>query len=233
MPRIAAIGDIHGEIFKLGSLLGKLVPELDPEDTILFVGDYIDRGPDTKGVIDLVLELSKERRLVTLRGNHEQLMLDAYSYFRPAPGDKELDPDYALPWFYNGANQTLASYPKEPNWWNRITEEHWTFIRSTLMEHTEGNYHFVHAGVVPSTVEWTDVDYDPRLWIREPFIQSLEDFGSTVVFGHTHFRNGKPLFMPNKIGIDTAAAYGGPLTAIIVDPDEPYRHEKVMVLQSD
>ena len=233
MPRIAAIGDIHGELGKLDRVLAQLLPELKPNDTILFIGDYIDRGPDTKGVIDRVLELRKTNNVITLRGNHEQMMLDAYSYFRPQPGDREMSPDFAMNWFSNGSVATLESYGKAPNWWLRIPEDHWAFFRSTAIEYAKGHYHFVHAGIVPPGVQWDDPDYDPKLWIREPFLVSLQDFGEIIVFGHTPLKNGQPLFMRNKIGIDTAAAYGGPLTAIVLDPTEPYEQENIQVIQSD
>jgi serine/threonine protein phosphatase 1 len=233
MPKIAAIGDIHGELGKLDRLLAKLLPELQPHDTILFIGDYIDRGPDTKGVIDRVLELRQTNNVITLRGNHEQMMLDAYSYFRPRPGDKEFHYDFALNWFANGAHQTLASYEKADNWWQRIPDEHWAFLKSTAMEYAKGHYLFVHAGVLPAGEKWEEPDFEPKIWVREPFIASLQDFGDIVVFGHTPLKNGLPLFMRNKIGIDTGAAYGGPLTAIILDPAEPYKPENVQVIQSD
>lgn len=233
MPRVAAVGDIHGEISKLESVLAQLLPELDRDDTILFIGDYIDRGPDSKGVVDRVLSLREDRNVISLRGNHEQLMLDAAAYFEPSANFREMDADRALAWFYNGAHQTLASYPEAENWRLRIPEKHWEFFRSTLIEHAQGHYHFVHAGLVPTGITWLDKALNPKLWIREEFINSLEDFGRTVVFGHTPLRNGKPLFMPNKIGIDTAAAYGGPLTAIIVDPAKPFRDDEIVVIQSD
>lgn len=229
---IAAIGDIHGELVKLDALLAQLDPRLKPDDLIVFIGDYIDRGPDSRGVIERVIELKESRFVVALRGNHEQMMLDAYRYFHPVQGEKRLDFEFASMWFYNGAHQTLDSYPtSEGSWTQRIPESHWKFVRSTEMEFVYRNYHFVHAGVVPSNFKWTE-QVDPRLWIREGFLESKQDFGEIVVFGHTPMKNGQPIFMPNKIGIDTGAVFGGPLTAILIDQHQPYRPEEIEVLQA-
>ena len=229
---VAAIGDIHGELGKLERLLDKLEPLLGSEDTILFIGDYIDRGPDSKGVVDLVLQLPESINVITLRGNHEQLLLDARNFFQ---GQRDMSSDLAYLWFSNGADQTLASYPPQTTgrWYDRIPPEHWAFFESTLMEAEIGHYHFVHAGIVPPGKKWADSEFDPRLWIREEFLTSPVDFGKTVVFGHTPMRNGKPLVQKNKIGIDTAAAYGGPLTAALIDSDESFDGKNIEFLQSN
>jgi serine/threonine protein phosphatase 1 len=233
MPLIAAIGDIHGELGKLNELLSHVEARLSPEDTIVFIGDYIDRGPDSRGVVEKVLELKERFNVVALKGNHEELALIAYRYFRLDPSEKEIDED-ALTWFYNGAYQTLDSYPavKGESWWKRIPPEHWEFFENAPIEYERGNYIFVHAGLIPNGQTWDDERYEGRLWIREPFIETTEDFGKVVVFGHTPMRTGRPLIQANKIGIDTGAVFGGPLTAIVLDPDEPYEAGNIEILQS-
>jgi serine/threonine protein phosphatase 1 len=230
LPRVAAIGDVHGEIHKLRQLLGVLEKELAPEDTLLFIGDYIDRGPDSKGVVDLVLSLREHRNVVALRGNHEQMLLDAYRYSQPEQGALKPDWEFASNWFSNGSKATLESYGEAARWWQRIPEEHWAFFRSTLIEYKVGNYHFVHAGMLPKGVRWDMPEYPPKLWIREEFLESTQDFGAIVVFGHTPMK--RPLVMGNKIGIDTGATYGGPLTAIVVDPEERFCQDRLQIFQA-
>jgi serine/threonine protein phosphatase 1 len=201
---IFAVGDIHGDYWRLVNLLAKL--PMSDDDLLVFVGDYIDRGPDSFRVIELLIELRANRsRTVFLRGNHEAMLLDARAH--PHSTSR-----YAL-WMGNGGAETLDSYPAGKPWWSRIPDEHWTFFESTGIEYWIEDFAFVHAGFLPPDAEW-GYDEDPRLWIREPFLTSSHDFGARVVFGHTPQRSGRPLVKPNMIGIDTGVAYGGPLTAV-------------------
>ncbi|CAN5528962.1 metallophosphoesterase family protein [soil metagenome] len=205
---VFAIGDVHGQYWRLVELLAKL--PLQDEDQIVFVGDYIDRGPASSEVIQLLIELKAARpNTIFLRGNHEQMMLDARSY-----KDRY---QYTALWFGNGGAETVDSYPRGTGWIERVPSEHWKFIEETIFEYWLGAYAFVHAGFLPKGAKWPH-DEDPRLWIREPFIYSKFDFGARVIFGHTPQKTGEPLVKKNKIGIDTAAAYGGPLTAVELDP---------------
>jgi serine/threonine protein phosphatase 1 len=227
-----AIGDIHGRIALLLKLLDTLKRDLSPDDCLIFIGDYIDRGEDSRAVIDLLMETRESRpSSVFLRGNHEQLMLDSREGPRPEPSAIPgliLHSDTTLNWLQNGGVETLLSYEVQNflRWWEFIPESHWAFIGETQSEHISERYHFVHAGLLPPGETWegTGTVFDPRLWIREPFLSSDYDFGRMVVFGHTPQRTGVPLVHPNKIGIDTAAAYGGPLTAVRLDEDggEPH-----------
>ena len=228
---IYAVGDIHGQRDKLRSLLGLLKEEgMSDADLLVFVGDYVDRGPNTAGVIETLLSLKASRpNTVFLRGNHEQMMLDARHRF-DAAFDLENDcgnADSGIYWFTEGGQQTLHSYgsPRGRRWFEIICYEHWEFLRATKIEYVETAYHFVHAGLLPPGVKWSMADFvtDPRLWIRYEFIASDHDFdGRTVVFGHTPTRDGKPLVLKNKVAIDTGAGIGGPLTAVglpeIYDP---------------
>jgi serine/threonine protein phosphatase 1 len=223
---IYAIGDIHGQSAKLLSLLGKL--PLAAADQLVFIGDYVDRGPNTASVLEILVELRSARpNSVFLRGNHEHMMLLARSRFdRDWPAAlPQASFDVATLWFAEGGAATIGSYKDhyggpEARWWQMIPEEHWQFILETKFEHVTGHYHFVHAGLLPPTYTWEEdlLQSDPRLWIREPFLQATCDFGGkVVVFGHTVQRGGKPLIRRNKIGIDTGAAYGGPLTAVALE----------------
>ncbi len=210
---VFAVGDIHGHYWRLVNLIAQLPMEAD--DVLLFVGDYIDRGPDSSKVLDFLMELRSSRPgTIFLRGNHEEMMLDARKSFTSHRRDFER---YAL-WMGNGGAETLDSYPAGKPWWSRVPDEHWAFLEATSLEYWLGPYAFVHAGFLPPGGKW-DYDEDPRLWVREEFIHSEHDFGATVVFGHTPQLSGRPLIQANKIGIDTAAGYGGPLTAIQLSVD--------------
>ena len=232
---IYAIGDIHGQITMLTEMLDMIrCRPLRDEDEIVFLGDYIDRGEDSRAVLDLLIGFSREHEnVVFLRGNHEQLMLDARDGPAPEPAEQ---PGYVLhsaamlTWLQNGGVDTLLNY--EVNdfacWWDFIPRSHWQFIRETQLEHLSDRYHFVHAGLLPPGKSWEgdywDRHVDPRLWIREPFLSSRHNFdGRTVVFGHTPQRNGRPMLGRNKIGLDTGAVFGGPLTAAVFAPTVPGR----------
>lgn len=216
---LAAIGDVHGERGKLANLL----PKLPSEAKWVFLGDYVDRGPDSAGTLTDLVELKAERPdTVFLRGNHDQFMLDARDFCSPF-----LRSPYSLDlistWFTNGGADTMRSYAGPPPWYQRVPDSHWTFLESTALEYREAPFVFVHAGLLPSGYEWSPEApwaTDPRLWIRSPFLESEEDFGGRVVFGHTPQLEG-PLIQPNKIGIDTGAPFGGPLTAALLDTGRP------------
>jgi len=232
---IYAIGDIHGQVTMLLELLKAIRSRpLREEDELVFLGDYVDRGEDSRAVLDTVIQLRKEHEnCIFLRGNHEQLMLDARDGPPPEPAEQ---PGYVmhspamLTWLQNGGVDTLLNYGVSDFscWWDFIPNEHWQFIRETQLEHISGQYHFVHAGLLPPGKSWEgeywDRYVDPRLWIREPFLSSRHNFdGRIVVFGHTPQRNGLPLISRNKIGLDTGAVFGGRLTAGVFPPQIPGR----------
>lgn len=265
---IVAIGDIHGQHTMLQALLVRLkgLP-LTEEDTLVFLGDYVDRGENAREVIDTLLKWREcYPKTVFLRGNHEQLLLDAADAVAACSAgiDNAHSADLTLMWLQNGGSDTLLSYavpgfqrwyetvdpallriPAAPLadfkasfacWLSQIPETHWQFLRATQMEYVTERYHFVHAGLLtPGDVHeaegWT---IDPRLWIREPFLSSRTDFqGRIVVFGHTPQKLGRPLLHRNKIGLDTGAVFGGPLTAGVFDtpadglPVRPHRFIQV------
>ena len=235
---IFAIGDIHGQCQKLTNLLDQLAQfGMTDEDTLVFIGDYIDRGPDTKGVLDLLIHLEATRpNTIFLRGNHEQMILDARERF-----DSDFDAKNPLGtsetgtfWFTEGSAATLASYNKKGvHWVRQIPEEHWQFMLRTRMEFELLPYLFVHAGIVPKGVkfDFNGIPVDPRLWIRYEFIASQDDFGGRIViFGHTPTSSGEPMIQTKKIAIDTGAGYGGPLTAVLLPPI--FRSREVRVFQA-
>lgn len=228
---LVAVGDIHGHRDRLTNLLARL--PLQPTDRMVFIGDYIDRGPDTPGVIDDLIALSQARpNTVFLRGNHEQMMLECRAdYDNDWAAQNQIAPDPMHYWKTEGAGQTVYAYRQrygQGTWYETIPREHWTFFLSTQMEFREGSYLFVHAGIVPPGFAWRE-PVDPRLWIRKEFIQYRGDLGAIVVYGHTPIEEGRPRIGANKVGIDTACAYGGPLTAVGLP--EPYDVESVAVWQ--
>ncbi|MBF0529914.1 MAG: serine/threonine protein phosphatase [Deltaproteobacteria bacterium] len=196
MSRILAIGDIHGTLDKLRMLLAGIKWDPD-EDTLIFIGDYVDRGPDSAGVIDHLIGLRQwSDKVVCLRGNHEQMFLD----FLEGRNEQTFN--------YNGGQATIESYGGIEA---GIPEEHVEFLNSLPLYYETNEYIFVHAGL-KDAVPLDRQDYRDMMWIREEFIYSDYDFGKMVVFGHTPMR--KPLVLANKIGIDTGAVYGGHLTCL-------------------
>ncbi|MGO8670237.1 MAG: metallophosphoesterase family protein [Capsulimonadaceae bacterium] len=210
---IYAIGDIHGKAGMLTNALVYLSDKLlKPEDTVVFLGDYIDRGEDSHGVFDILRTFKVHHaQSIFLRGNHEALFMDAFR-----------DPECEVVWLYNGGLEMLASYEIEwtENWRLQIRPEDIDFVEETEIEYETKYFKFVHAGYVPPGEGNTlRPDLDPRLWIREDFINSTADFGKVVIFGHTVQTNWLPLVMPNKIGLDTGAAFGGRLSVAGFDDE--------------
>ncbi len=209
MRRLYAIGDVHGCLGKLDALLEAIGP--DPEtDRLIFLGDYIDRGENPKGVIDRLLELKAAGQdLVLLKGNHEEMFLDYLA--------GELS---AAIYAFNGGGATLSSYglmTSEPTPAD-LPAEHLDLLTNLKLWHEEGGYLFVHAGLKPGLGLEKQRPED-LLWIREEFIYSTEDWRYKIVFGHTPFN--EPFRSRGLIGIDTGAVYGGRLTCLVL-PEEDF-----------
>jgi serine/threonine protein phosphatase 1 len=191
-PRLLAFGDLHGAIRPLRRLLKRL--NLRSTDRLVFLGDYIDRGENSRAVLDLLFGLAQDFKCVFLKGNHEDMFLR--SYF----GEDE---DWYL-WQVNGGHTTWRDFayawPPEPY----LT---WMQSLETLYE-TETHY-FVHAGLLPGLPPEQTPEHE-RLWIREPFLSSTFEWGKPVVFGHT-IQLGGPLVQANKLGIDTGAFLPAPM----------------------
>jgi serine/threonine protein phosphatase 1 len=203
MGKIFAIGDIHGCHGKLCDLLEKI--DLDPvHDTLVFVGDYIDRGKDSKAVVDVILDFRKtSENVVCLMGNHESMFLNYYAH-----GIDE------MLFLENGGRETLLSYGDPGLWYEkklRIPESHQNFFNTLKLRYETDDYIFVHAGLRPG-IPLESQDMEDMLWIRREFIDSSYNFGKKIVFGHTPM--ARPLMDKTKIGIDTGAVYGGKLTCI-------------------
>jgi len=192
--RLLAIGDIHGCRTQLQNLLSLVAPTA--HDQLVFLGDYVDRGPDSAGVIEELLALRGQLpRTIFLRGNHEQMLLEVLD-----GGDPTI-------FVYNGGGRTIASYQALDRW--PPPPSHQEFLRTLPTSYATGEFIFVHAGLRPGIAE-TDQHPDDLLWIRASFLDSSYDWGKTVVFGHTPF--AQALLEKQRIGLDTGCVYGGRLT---------------------
>ena len=202
--RTLAIGDIHGVSAALDALMELVRPT--PDDVLVFLGDYVDRGPDSKGVLDRLLAWSQTLQLVCLRGNHELLMLDARS------GRDEL-----RMWLSVGGMQSLASYGVGGRAsLEDVPEEHWNFLEERCGDYFETETHiFVHANLDPS-LPLTDQTESMLFW---EFLEGPIDHisGKTVICGHSSQRGGEPRAWRTTVCIDTHAYGGGWLTCLDVD----------------
>ena len=199
--RVFIVGDIHGCLDMLKRLMDKIDWRPD-EDRLIFLGDYVDRGADSRGVVDFILEISKTSSLVQcLMGNHENILLDFLNTGEPRM------------LIINGGMPTLESYQiankkgDDP----LVPPDHVAFFQNLPLYIELDSYYVVHAGFRPG-VEIEKQSLEDLTWIREPFIFSDYDFGKTVIFGHTPL--AEPLVMDNKIGLDTGAVYGNRLTCL-------------------
>lgn len=209
--KIIAIGDIHGCVRTLKTLWSKLKPYKDA--THVFVGDYIDRGPSSKEVVDFLLDVRYDRECIFLRGNHEQMLLDAIS-------DNNLDN-----WIYNGGESTLKSYNniRRPH---DLPVDHLDFYLDTVLYYDTKDYFFVHAGIPPHlTIEQSIDDSSAKhffLWGREHLNAIEVPWEKTIVFGHTP--RPYPIRKHKMIGIDTGCVYNelgyGKLTAVLLPEQE-------------
>jgi serine/threonine protein phosphatase 1 len=216
MASVWAIGDIHGMYQKMEALLEALPRQAD--DYTVFLGDYIDRGPDSAGVIRRVLAEydAAPERTILMWGNHEDMAASHFHF--PAPSGFEYDP---YDWFRNGGHEALESYGLTrpglyvaacPDDMARLFPLLKTFWRAPAeVFPTLTNCIWVHAGVLP----WQEPEESLEstlLWVREDFLNKADEKGRVIIHGHTPFRQVRAL--PDKIGIDTGAFSGGPLTAL-------------------
>lgn len=183
MTRYIAITDIHGELGKLENVLSKI--ETRPDDIFVFMGDYIDRGPDSKGVVEKVIEISEQYETITLIGSHEYALLHA----------KQDDYYNFLFWNYGGP-ATVKSYGGH---FDNILRTHGDFFRSLKFYHLTDDYLFVHAGIDPRYSLEDQVETD-LVYIRSAFYNRPHNLPQKIIFGHTEF--DAPLVQKDKICID-------------------------------
>jgi len=223
--RIYAVGDIHGRADLLARMLHLIAEDSNAaepvtETVLVFIGDYVDRGPDSAGVLDELVRLKRDDRYTCrlLKGNHEVMFMDFLS-----------DPSAFLPWAMNGGVETLESYgidigqdaerPGGAEALGRaalaaIPETHLALLANLETWVSLGDYLFVHAGIRPGAPLHAQQEED-LIWIREPFLDHEGDFGKVVVHGHTPVR--EPEVRANRIDIDTLAWRSGTLTALVLE----------------
>ncbi len=226
--RVYAIGDVHGRHDLLVRLLGTIIDDAGrgsggpPPGRIVLVsvGDLIDRGPDSRAVIELMSARPLAgARTVCLRGNHEDTMLRFLTDF-----------SVAAQWFRNGGLETIRSYlgtlpddgagdhpALQRRLYRALPPTHLDFLEKMPVRHVEGDYLFVHAGVRPG-VALDHQDPTDLMWIRAPFLHSSEAFAKMVVHGHSVV--DEPEIRPNRIAIDTGAYRSDRLTCLVLEGTE-------------
>lgn len=225
--RILAIGDIHGCLTALDGLLAEV--RLQPDDLLVTLGDYVDRGPASKGVLDRLLELSGRCQLLPLRGNHEIMMVEAWRVWserqnwrkvggwtawlanpEDTPSSEEKD------WLSCGGRQTLASYAQDgqPGTLADVPSEHWAFLERCQDWYETERHFFVHANAYAEV----PLDEQPSLMLHWEHLRGAQPHcsGKIMVCGHTQQRTGKPLNLGCAICIDTWAYGDGWLTCLDV-----------------
>jgi serine/threonine protein phosphatase 1 len=213
--RIYAVGDIHGCREQLRLLHREIERDLAARPvanpSLIHLGDYIDQGPDSAGVIELLLAPVPSLPAINLLGDHERMLLDALSGDRAAATD----------WLWAGGKAALASWRLDPDlprekWEAALPPAHVAFLRGLKPMHREGDYLFVHAGIRPG-VALRAQTLDDLVSIRQPFLWTDQPLGVIVVHGHS--AGPSVVRTDNRIGLDTGAGMGGNLTCAVLEED--------------
>lgn len=199
---IFAIGDVHGCVEELEELLGML--PLKDDSTVIMLGDYIDRGPHSRRVLETLMEWRTRHNFVTLSGNHEEMLREFLD---------GSNPQRVARFILNGGSSTLADFADEHGEWV-VPSAHIKFLEDLKLWHETDDHFFVHAGVPDIALKELDPirDRDELLWIRRSFINSTRKWEKRIVHGHTPVNAVE--VSAARINVDTACAYGGFLTAI-------------------
>ncbi|MEC0129323.1 metallophosphoesterase family protein [Paenibacillus pabuli] len=235
MTRTLIISDIHGCMDQLNEML-HLIQFNSVEDQLILLGDYVDRGPHSKEVVDKVIELVQKHHAIALRGNHDQRLVDLIN-----------DPSHLVQskFLEHGGVQTLQSYCGS----NEISDEiliqsreriksqyghHIEFLAGLPLYYEDHDHIYVHAGLNPNYVDWKSQPEHDFMYIKDEFIRSDFHLHKRIIFGHTRTIDihGKPdiWFHKDKIGIDGGCAYGLQLNALIFQ-EGSYKTERIMNLK--
>lgn len=232
--RLYAFGDVHGRADLLTDLLDEIEQEAsvaaaqtDRQTQVIGLGDYIDRGPDSRQVIEILISLSSSSLIdfTALRGNHEETLLNGLQ-----------DPSALSIWLQHGGDAALRSYGIEPpenpgkvsgkhlhqiavHLKRAIPVDHMAFLKTTWSCLQVGDYFFTHAGVRPGQALHKQ-DNSDLLWIRNEFLTSGQDFGAVIVHGHTVVDD--PDVRRNRIGLDTGAYKTNVLTCLVLEAEQAW-----------
>lgn len=229
--RVYAIGDIHGHLDLLNGALARVAADRaacgDRAAPLVQIGDLVDRGPDSRGVIEALRRLcADDPRVVVLLGNHDQML----AQFLDPPEDGE-DPSWIAAAYLGtnmGGRRTLASYgvdtSRSPGQIRAAARDlvpasHVAFLHALRPSHRHGDCFFAHAGIRPG-VPLDRQDPDDLCWIRDEFLTDPSDHGPLIVHGHTPVPRVE--HHGNRLAIDTGAAYGGPLSAVVIEGREAW-----------
>jgi serine/threonine protein phosphatase 1 len=219
--RIYAVGDIHGRADLLGEMIDRIRVDMDRHSArrqvTVFLGDYVDRGPDSRLVVDMLLALSQGGNAVCLKGNHEAILVRFPQ-----------EPSLWENWVAFGGMQTLLSYGLRiparlaredqvrvaEEFRQALPPEHLHFLESLPLSYVSGNVAFVHAGLRPN-IPLDQQQEEDLLWIRRPFLDHRSPFSHFVVHGHTPVES--PEVHTNRINIDTGAFATGRLSCIALE----------------
>ena len=213
--RVYAVGDVHGSQVQLERLHAEIVRDLAARPVaaplLIHLGDYIDNGPDSAGVIELLVARPPPIPTINLLGDHERMLLDALDGDRAAATD----------WLWAGGRAALESWSLDPDlpreqWEAALPPAHVAFLRGLKRMHREGDYLFVHAGIRPG-VALRKQTLDDLVGIRQPFLWTEQPLGVIVVHGHSS--NPAVVRTDNRIGLDTGAGVGGKLTCAVLEAD--------------
>lgn len=213
---IFAIGDVHGHLELMTRAIAKIEDNASDGDMIVMLGDYIDRGPDSAGVVKFLrgYQNTGKLKMVCLKGNHEDLMIEAF------------DHGETYNWLRNGGHETLNSYLPVPPLDMQFQAVHITgdleWMRNLPVHHETKNFIFVHAGLRPG-VKLHDQDPTEMMWIRDKFLNAnKEDFpdGKVIVHGHTPDRDIENF--RHRVNLDTAAFYYGTLSVGMFNADDQF-----------
>jgi len=224
MQPIYAIGDIHGQLDMLHDALAKVEADGGPDARVVFLGDYVDRGPDSRGVLEMLIEGRRAgRNWVVLKGNHDQMLARFLQVGEIACQRLPI----TLSWLHErlGGRETLASYGVDVSDSHRIfqvlerarasvPQEHVEFIDSLPVFHQEGDLLFVHAGIRPGLPMAQQAE-DDLIWIRHEFLDYAGPHPWLVVHGHTPADRAE--HRGNRINLDAGAGYGRPLATAVFE----------------
>jgi serine/threonine protein phosphatase 1 len=221
---IYAIGDIHGQIHQLDRVLTLIEADGGPAAQIVFLGDYTDRGPDSRAVLDTLIDgRDRGRNWTFLKGNHDRM----FEWFMADPPRHDHYLMLNLYWLHErlGGDTTLASYGVDASGQRRekdvsadaraaVPQAHMDFLATLSLTHDEAGLLFVHAGIRPD-IAIADQTEEDLLWIRQEFHNHKDPHPKLIVHGHTVI--SAATHYGNRVNLDTGAGYGDPLTAAVFE----------------